>query len=963
MNEKEYETLYKSLFDNNRDAIIFFNGTQITNANNSALDLFEAKPDEFIGHQIYEYTRDEKQAKQRADNRLKSIPEFYTSRITTKTGVKEIEVSSSPVNIQGVTSYSIIRDVTERNKAEAQYRNVVDQSPDLIVVTNDDGIVFINPEGLRYIGYETPEEVLYNPIINFVHPSQQEKATRYSQLRRTGGTPPRQYTSKLVLRNGEVRDVEFNSTYINWDGVPSSLTVVRDIHEQTDYNIKIEALHKYASKLETINTEQELAYSFVKIADQILGYDRVSYNTVDNERTHVIASNPVFIVTEAAINGAGITTRAARTQQPQIVQDVTKDPDYVNSLDTMFDPTLSEYAAPIIVRGETRAILNIERNKKNAFTENDAKLITTLTDHISSTLNRIHYKKRLETLYEYGAEIGKSKTIQETIRMTWSVIEATFENPVGSIGIVEDNHIHHIMGTGTLGDNWKQPLNGKGICVRAVKTGKSQLIRDSRKDPDFIINPYGIITETLSELTVPIFVSGKVYAIVNIEDRKTGTYNEEDQYLIETLAHIAGANIERITSEEAERKTNIRLNALHNHSLRLDNALTVKQIAVISLEILKEVFGHNYFGFQILQDDKLKTIHTIPEQEHFEIPLTQPSITVKCAKQGKCILVNDLRKDPDYYPGPAPALSELSVPVKRTDQVVAVLNIESPKLNNFNNEDLRLVETLAMHISSALRRLNRTEELEKLVEERTKELIKLNQQLQEFDKLKTNFIRTATHELRTPLTSIMGYLELVDEETIRDVPNEAKQYLDVIKRNTQRLQGLTDDLLDQQRLESGQLKLNKQPTDILALLNNVVQEMSPLFASKKQRLELELPDTMSEAVIDPQRITQVLFNLLSNSWKFSQENTTITIKAEENKDSFKITIKDQGIGIMQEDLPKLFKPFPQIDRPIVTEKSTGLGLSIIKSLILLHGGEIWAESEGIGEGTTFTFMVPLQYGE
>ena len=958
MNEEEYKTLYESLFDNNRDAIIFFNKTQITNANQAALNIFEVMFEEFIGHQIYEFTRDEETSKQRAENRLKGESEFYTSKITTRSGVKEIEVSSTPVNIQGTTSYSIVRDVTLRNKAEAKYRNIVKHSPDLITVTNDQGIVFINNEGLKYIGYEHSDEILYKPIINFVHPDHQERATKYSHLRRTGGNPPSKYYSKLVLRNGEVRDVEFNSTYINWDGVPSVLTIVRDITEQVEYTQKIEALHRYASKLEEISTEQELADSFVEAADNILGYDRVSYNKVHFEKTWVIASKPGFVVTEAPLDGPGITTRAARTQQPQIVQDVSKDPDYINAMNDQTDPTISEYAAPIIVRGETCAVLNIERNKKDAFTENDTKLITTLADHISSTLNRLNYRKRLETLYTYGAEIGKSKTTEETLTMTWNVVEATFETPVGGVGIVEQTHIYHIIDTGTFSENWRQPLDGKGVCVRAAKTGKSQLVKDIREDPDFITNPIGNVTDTLSELTVPIHVSGKVYAVINLENQKTNAYNEEDQYLVETLAHIAGVNIERIQSEEAERRTNMRLNALHTHSLRLDNAQTVQQVAEISLEILEEVFKTSLFGFQILEEDKLKTIHTIPPQEHFELSLNQPSITVKCAKEGKCILVNDLQKDPDYYPGPILARSELSVPVKRSERVVAVLNIESPYLNYFNKEDIRLVETLAMHISSAFRRLSRTEELEKRVQERTEELIELNKQLQELDKLKNNFIRTATHELRTPLTSIIGYLELMDETTIRDTPEAAKQYLDIVKRNTERLRGLTDDLLDQQRLESGQLELSKEPTDIRALITNVTQEMSPLFASKKQELELRLPDEMKTAVIDPQRIAQALFNLLSNAWKFSPENTKITVTAEDTDDGFKITVHDQGIGIMDEDLSKLFTPFPQIDRPIVSEKSTGLGLSITKSLIELHGGEIYAESQGTDSGSTFTFTVP-----
>lgn len=109
---------------------------------------------------------------------------------------------------------------------------------------------------------------------------------------------------------------------------------------------------------------------------------------------------------------------------------------------------------------------------------------------------------------------------------------------------------------------------------------------------------------------------------------------------------------------------------------------------------------------------------------------------------------------------------------------------------------------------------------------------------------------------------------------------------------------------------------------------------------------------------DRSRISQVLINLLSNASRFSPEDSTVKLKVTEKEDSVMVSVEDEGIGLSEENMGELFKPFPQIDRPTVTEKSTGLGLSICKGIVELHGGEIWAESEGRGEGSTFYFTLP-----
>ena len=121
MREENYEAQYRSLYQQNRDAVIYFNKTRIIDANQAALDLFEATIDEFIGKEIYDYTGDRAQALERAEKRSNGISESYNSEIKTGSGVKEIEVVSTPVNAGGITSYSIIRDVTEKNQLERRY--------------------------------------------------------------------------------------------------------------------------------------------------------------------------------------------------------------------------------------------------------------------------------------------------------------------------------------------------------------------------------------------------------------------------------------------------------------------------------------------------------------------------------------------------------------------------------------------------------------------------------------------------------------------------------------------------------------------------------------------------------------------------------------------------------------------------------------------------------------------------
>ena len=248
---------------------------------------------------------------------------------------------------------------------------------------------------------------------------------------------------------------------------------------------------------------------------------------------------------------------------------------------------------------------------------------------------------------------------------------------------------------------------------------------------------------------------------------------------------------------------------------------------------------------------------------------------------------------------------------------------------------------------------SRTQELSKSNEsliESNKKLDSTNKQLELHDKMQKEFINVAAHELRTPIQPILG-LSQVLQSKIKD--NEQHVLVDVISRNAKRLQHLTEDILDVTRIESQLLQLNKEKFN----LNEVIMSVLADYESLIKRIKdvkvsfISKGDFLVEA--DKGRLNQVISNLLDNAIKFTQKGS-IAISSERKDDNVIVSIKDTGIGIDQEIMPRLFSKFAS-----KSFTGTGLGLFISKSIIEAHGGRIWAENNSDGKGATFTFSLPL----
>ena len=291
------------------------------------------------------------------------------------------------------------------------------------------------------------------------------------------------------------------------------------------------------------------------------------------------------------------------------------------------------------------------------------------------------------------------------------------------------------------------------------------------------------------------------------------------------------------------------------------------------------------------------------------------------------------------------------------NQVIINLDVTiSPVLDGQGN----LIHALIMHKDLTQQKafeeklIDEQQEKLRLAQRVIEEKVKAEQAL-EMDRLKSSFMSTATHEIRTPLTSIIGYIDLIENSPKWEIPQEIEEYFKVLKKNAKRLSVLIDNLLDMQRMESNRIDLNKTTVNIHELISTIEYELSPVYKEKNVTFNKKI-EVKNKIKADENRLHQVIINLLTNALKFSQENAVISIHVIEEEDTVLFTVEDNGIGLTQKDIEKLFTPFPDIT-PTVPGKGSGLGLSISKGIVELHGGEIWVESEGINKGTKVSFKI------
>ena len=303
-----------------------------------------------------------------------------------------------------------------------------------------------------------------------------------------------------------------------------------------------------------------------------------------------------------------------------------------------------------------------------------------------------------------------------------------------------------------------------------------------------------------------------------------------------------------------------------------------------------------------------------------------------------------------------------SVPVKIRGKVTAVMTLVTKKLNHFDKEHVHLLKRIGMQIGIALDNAALYQQVQQDLAERektNKELIKAKEKAEESDRLKSAFLANMSHEIRTPMNGIIGFSEILQEETLTG--EKRKSYTQIVMNSGQQLLNIVNDILDISKIETGQVKINNNKV----ILNQMMLELFTFFKPKINTQEVSLylhkdaGDEESTIHTDKARLSQVFNNLLSNAVKFTQKGH-IKFGYEIKTDEVLFFVEDTGIGIPAKYHDSIFERFRQADMDLSRKYGgTGLGLSISKGLVELMNGRLWLESKQ-GKGSTFYFTIPYQ---
>jgi len=340
------------------------------------------------------------------------------------------------------------------------------------------------------------------------------------------------------------------------------------------------------------------------------------------------------------------------------------------------------------------------------------------------------------------------------------------------------------------------------------------------------------------------------------------------------------------------------------------------------------------------------------EVKRVTVPL-EGSIAGWIVQEGKPLMIPDVRQDPRFYTRVDETTdfetrSILGVPLQVKGEVIGVLEALNKTGDGiFTQADVHTLSTLAAHAAIAIENARLVTEIQKAYEE-----------LSELDQLKSEFVAIASHELQTPLTIILGYASFLKQEAT----GTASEQLDIVLRSALRLRSLINDMINLRHIETGEAELELEQLSLNELVTTITAEFASLAEAKKQTIRIQLASQLPIVKADREKLHLVLANLLSNAIKFTPEGGSIQVAVEAKGNEVWVSVRDTGIGIPPREQERVFDRFYQVE-PSLTRRfeGIGLGLSIAKGMVELHGGRIWVESVE-GMGSSFTFALPLSEG-
>ncbi len=540
---------------------------------------------------------------------------------------------------------------------------------------------------------------------------------------------------------------------------------------------------------------------------------------------------------------------------------------------------------------------------------------------IARTRELAEEKERVETLYAIASELSSSLDLDQVLSKTLRLVTQAVGARHGSVMLI-DPQSEYLVTRARLGGDPLPPGGkvtpfkpGVGMAGWVVQNRQPVLVHDVLEDERWI-RIEGQTTLTRSLIAAPLMVGDDVHGVLLISDSRPNAFDESQLKLVIASAQqvaqaINNAQLYNFVRESAERLGQL---------LRREQEETSKSQAIL----------------QSIADGVI-----VNDTQYKVIVFNAAAEEILGAKR-EVVLGQDVRRLFHAFDeeGRADALAALEALNNST--ITAASQIVETTLEIGGR-------VISAHMAPVVTEAGESLGVVTALRDITREV--------EADRAKTEFVSTVSHELRTPLTSIKGYTDLLYSGAVGPINEQQKRFLGIVKNNADRLTALINDLLDISRIETGRIKLNVESVDLREIVQEVVDSLREQIEGKGLQLIVDLPDRIEEIMGDRSRLIQIVTNLLSNAYKYTDEGW-IRISLSPLEGAVRLDVADSGIGIATEDQGKIFERFYRADRTVMEGRGgTGLGLAITKELVELHGGRIWVESE-LGVGSTFTVILP-----
>ncbi len=619
-------------------------------------------------------------------------------------------------------------------------------------------------------------------------------------------------------------------------------------------------------------------------------------------------------------------------------------------------------AVPMVSGSRIVGMLSAQSYQYNAYDEKDLQLLSTLanqatvaiqnarlfaeTQQFATTLEQRvvdrtaeleREQRNTETLLRILTEVSASLDLDRALNRTLALLNEAIGAEQGTIMLVhaEDNMLHYRAGYGYVSDSMQmQELTprgnalklkiGEGLAGWVVKHRQPVLVDDLYQDPRWVVSQGSL--KHRSAIVAPLVVGEDIIGAIMVFHRNMSYFNAAALEMVQAIGNqvaisISNAQLYELIRDQAERLGSM----LRNQQMEASRQQAILEAVADGVLVTDP---SNIITFVNASIERLLALNRSQLENQ---PLENFAGLFGKATQAWTDTVRDWSEHPSSQRAGETYAEQISLDTGR----VMLVHL-APII--WHNEFLGTVS---------------------IFRDITHEV--------EVDRLKSEFVATVSHELRTPMTAIRGYVDVMLMGAAGALSESQAHFLEIVKGNTERLSILVNDLLDISRIEAGRVTLSVQPLDLTEVADEVVADVNRRAQeeSKPMDVELEAPSRLPRVLADPERIRQIIGNLVDNAYNYTPAGGRITLKLHQVNGDVQVDVKDTGIGIPPENQPRVFDRFFRGEDPMVlATPGTGLGLPIVKQLVEMHHGKIWMTSTGIpGDGSTFSFTVPADTNE